>query len=215
MGAPPRPRPRCYPGRCRGRSLGRRAPVMGPGRVDERCWLRAGGVGPGHGSADPGRGAREHATEHPAAAKGGGVAQAWPRGSGCRQDADARGPPRGALPIAVRPLFRAMDTPCSGLLPLSWGCSSAYGGASRWPRRLTVLTIAVEAPNTVIHVPWVARAVQRRRPRVAAGWALVAAGSVARLRAPSRPGRPRAVRPGRPAPGRVSCMSELVMITVC
>jgi hypothetical protein len=55
----------------------------------------------------------------------------------------------------------------------------------RWPRRLTVLAIAVEAPAAVIHVPWVARAVQRRRPRIAAGWALVVAGSVARLRAAS------------------------------
>jgi len=35
----------------------------------------------------------------------------------------------------------------------------------------------------VFYVPWVARAVQRRRPRTAAGWALVAAGAVARLRA--------------------------------
>ena len=55
----------------------------------------------------------------------------------------------------------------------------------RWPRRLTVLAIAVEAPNAVIHVPWMARAVQQRRPRIAAGWALVAAASVARLRAAS------------------------------
>jgi hypothetical protein len=57
--------------------------------------------------------------------------------------------------------------------------------AMRWPRRLTVLAIAVEAPNAVIHVPWLARAVQQRRPRIAAGWALVAAASVARLRAAS------------------------------
>jgi hypothetical protein len=34
-------RPGCYPGCCRGRALGRRAPAAGPGRVDERCWLRA------------------------------------------------------------------------------------------------------------------------------------------------------------------------------
>jgi hypothetical protein len=53
----------------------------------------------------------------------------------------------------------------------------------RHPRRLTVLAIAVEAQSAVIHVPWVARAVQRRRPRLAAGWALVMAGSAARLRA--------------------------------
>jgi hypothetical protein len=55
----------------------------------------------------------------------------------------------------------------------------------RWPRRRSVLAIAVEAPKAVITVPWVARAVQRRRPRIAAGYTLVVAGSVARLRAAS------------------------------
>jgi hypothetical protein len=53
----------------------------------------------------------------------------------------------------------------------------------RHPRRLTVLAIAAEAPNVVFYVLRAARAVQRRRPRIAAGSALVAAGSVARLRA--------------------------------
>ena len=55
----------------------------------------------------------------------------------------------------------------------------------RHPRRLTVLAIANEAPNAVFYVLRAARAVQRRRPRMAAGSALVAAGSVARLRAAS------------------------------
>ena len=55
----------------------------------------------------------------------------------------------------------------------------------RWPRRLTVLAIASAGYTVVFYVPWVARAVQRRRPRIAAGSALVAAGSVARLRAAS------------------------------
>jgi hypothetical protein len=55
----------------------------------------------------------------------------------------------------------------------------------RHPRRLTVLAIATEAPNAVFYVLRAARAVQRRRPRIAAGSALVAAGSVARLRAAS------------------------------
>ena len=55
----------------------------------------------------------------------------------------------------------------------------------RHPRRLTVLAIAAEAPNAVYSVLRAARAVQRRRPRMAAGSALVAAGSVARLRAAS------------------------------
>ena len=53
----------------------------------------------------------------------------------------------------------------------------------RNPRRLTVGAIAGEAPLTVFYVLRAARAVQRRRPRIAAGSALVAAGSVARLRA--------------------------------
>ena len=55
----------------------------------------------------------------------------------------------------------------------------------RHPRRLTVLAIASEAPAVVFGLLRVARAVQRRRPRIAAGSALVAAGSVARLRAAS------------------------------
>jgi hypothetical protein len=55
----------------------------------------------------------------------------------------------------------------------------------RHPRRLTVLAIAAEAPNAVFYVLRAARAVQRRRPRIAVGSALVAAGSVARLRAAS------------------------------
>ena len=55
----------------------------------------------------------------------------------------------------------------------------------RYPRRLTVLAIASQAPNAVLSVLWAARAVQRRRPRIAAGYALVVAGSVARLRAAS------------------------------
>ena len=55
----------------------------------------------------------------------------------------------------------------------------------RHPRRLTGLAIAMEAPNVVYSVLRAARAVQRRRPRMAVGSALVAAGSVARLRAAS------------------------------
>jgi hypothetical protein len=55
----------------------------------------------------------------------------------------------------------------------------------RRPRRLTVPAIAGEAPAVVFYALRVARAVQRRRPRIAAGSALVVAGSVARLRAAS------------------------------
>ena len=55
----------------------------------------------------------------------------------------------------------------------------------RHPRRLTVLAIAGEAPTAVFYVLRVPRAVQRRRPRIAVGSALVVAGAVARLRAAS------------------------------
>ena len=78
---------------------------------------------------------------------------------------------------AGTPQFRLASTVVGMVLGVWWGL--------RWPRRLTVLAIAVVAPNAVIQVPWLARAVQRRRPRIAAGWALVLAGSAARLRAAS------------------------------
>jgi hypothetical protein len=55
----------------------------------------------------------------------------------------------------------------------------------RHPRRLTVATIAGEALTTWVYVLRVPRAVQRRRPRIAVGSALVVAGAVARLRAAS------------------------------
>jgi len=78
---------------------------------------------------------------------------------------------------ANTPLYRLAFTVVGMVLGVWWGL--------RWPRRLTVLAVAVEAPNAVIHVPWVARAVQRRRPRIAAGWALVISASVARQEAAS------------------------------
>jgi hypothetical protein len=53
------------------------------------------------------------------------------------------------------------------------------------PRRLTVGAIADEAGTVVFCGLRVPRAVQRRRPRIAVGSALVVAGSVARLRAAS------------------------------
>jgi hypothetical protein len=83
------------------------------------------------------------------------------------------------------PLFKATSTPQYKLASTAVGMVIGVWWGLRHPRRLTVLAIAVEAPNAVIHVPWVARAVQRRRPRIAAGWVLVAAGSAARLRAAS------------------------------
>jgi hypothetical protein len=83
------------------------------------------------------------------------------------------------------PLFKATGTPQYKLASTAVGMVIGVWWGLRHPRRLTVPAIAVEAQNAVIQVPWVARAVQRRRPRVAAGWVLVAAGSAARLRAAS------------------------------
>ena len=55
----------------------------------------------------------------------------------------------------------------------------------RHPRQLTAHAIASETFSTGTYVLLAARAVQRRRPRIAAGRALFAAGSLARLRAVS------------------------------
>jgi hypothetical protein len=85
----------------------------------------------------------------------------------------------------VAPLFKYTDTPQYKLASTVAGMVLGVWWGLRWPRRLTVLTIARVALNAVILVPWVARAVQQRRPRTATGYTLVAAGSVARLRAAS------------------------------
>jgi hypothetical protein len=75
------------------------------------------------------------------------------------------------------PLYRLASGVAVVVIGVPWGL--------RHPRRLTVLAVASEASNTLFCVPRAARAVQRRRPRIAAGSALVVAGSVARLRAAS------------------------------
>jgi hypothetical protein len=55
----------------------------------------------------------------------------------------------------------------------------------RHPQRLTLHAIASETFNTASYVLRAVRAVQQRRPRIAVGRALGAAGSLARLRAAS------------------------------
>ena len=72
-----------------------------------------------------------------------------------------------------------------GLAATGIGMVTGVRSGLRRPQRLTVLAIAGEAPAVVFYVLRVARAVQRRRPRTAAGSALAVAGSLARLRAAS------------------------------
>jgi len=109
---------------------------------------------------------------------------------GTRAPAAARAPTAASRRLdgclaRVVPLFKAADTPQYKLALPAVGMVIGVWWGMRWPRRLTVLAIAAGAQNAVILVPWLARAVQKRRPRTAAGWALVVAGSVARLRAAS------------------------------
>ena len=65
--------------------------------------------------------------------------------------------------------FRAAGTPQYKLGFTVAGMVIGVWWGLRRPRRLSVLAIAVEAQNAVFRVPWVARAVQRRRLRIAAG----------------------------------------------
>jgi hypothetical protein len=72
-----------------------------------------------------------------------------------------------------------------GLAATGIGMVTGVRSGLRNPQRLTVLAIVGEAPAVVFYALRVARAVQRRRPRIAAGSALAIAGSAARLRAAS------------------------------
>lgn len=80
-----------------------------------------------------------------------------------------------ASTVMAHPLFKPAFTAAGMVIGVWWGL--------RWPRRLTVLAIAGEAPAALLTVLWAARAMQRRRPRTATGCALIVAGSAARLRA--------------------------------
>jgi hypothetical protein len=75
----------------------------------------------------------------------------------------------------------------AALIPVQIVVGVVFGVRSglRHPRQLTARAIAGETFSTVTNVLVAARAVQRRRPRIAAGRALSAAGSLARLRAAS------------------------------
>ena len=86
----------------------------------------------------------------------------------------------------TRPSQRSLDA-LDALDALVASIRMVFGVRSglRRQRRLTVLAIAGEAPAVVFYALRAARAVRRRRPRIAAGSAMVVAGSVAGLRAAS------------------------------
>jgi len=73
----------------------------------------------------------------------------------------------------------------AALIPAQIALRVVFGVRSglRHPRQVTARTIASETFSTATHVLLAARAVQQHRPRIAAGRALSAAGSLARLRA--------------------------------
>ena len=143
MGAPCRPR--CDPGRRRGRALGRRAPAAGPGRVDALP-ARAGGLGPGHRSADPGRGRRhaQNMQQNIRGSKGSLLRQPGPKAP-----AAARTPTPAARRLErhlsrAAPFFKATNTPQYKLASPVVGMVFGVWWGLRHPRRLTVLAIASE-----------------------------------------------------------------------
>ena len=84
-------------------------------------------------------------------------------------------------------LSQRSQSALAALIPAQIVVGVVFGVRSglRHPRQLTARTIASETFSTVTYVLLAARAVQRRRPKIAAGRALFAAGSLARLRAVS------------------------------
>jgi hypothetical protein len=161
-------RPRCYPGRRRGGhwAAGRRQRALA-------AWAGAAGSGLivwGLGTEAPTRTEVEEKIQQ--------------NRELLRQLGQLRpeAPPAGApiLTAGQRSRFARVDVAFSvvGMI-----IRVRYG--LRHPRRLTVGAVADEAWDFVFYVLRAARAVQRRRPRMAAGSALAAVGCLARLRAAS------------------------------
>ena len=147
-------------------------------------------VGAGHWAA----GRRQRALAAWASAAGFGLV-AWGLGAEAPSRAEVKGIRRQQRDrlLTLNPKAATAETQVLTARQPSWLGVAATGIAMvtgvrpglRHPQRLTVLAIAGEAPAVVFYVLRVARAVQRRKPRIAAGSALVVAGSVARLRAAS------------------------------
>jgi hypothetical protein len=116
-------------------------------------------------------------------------------------DARRLGPEASAAAATQAP---ARQRSLNAVSAIGSGAQVVFGVRSglRHPQRLTLLAIGSEAFNTASYVLRAVRAGQQRKPRIAAGRALQAAGSLARLRAASAeplagPVRPVADRPGR------------------
>jgi hypothetical protein len=102
------------------------------------------------------------------------------------RELDARGLPPEA-PAAAGTQAAARQRSVNVVSALG-SCSQAVLGVRsglRHPQQLTARAIAGETLNTASHVLRAVRAVRQRRPRIAAGQALGAAGTLARLRATS------------------------------
>src|ERR1700722_13210488 len=93
--------------------------------------------------------------------------------------------PATARPQTPTTRQRSRLTPLIGPAIQVVGMVNGVRSGLRHPQRLMALTIAGEAWSAVFWVLRLARAVQQRRPRIAAGSALSVAGAVARLRATS------------------------------
>jgi hypothetical protein len=147
-------------------------------------------VGAGHWAA----GRRQRALAAWASAAGFGLV-AWGLGTEAPTLAEVEGIRRQQTDrlLKLNPKAAAAETQALTARQQSWfglaftgiGMVTGVRSGLRNPQRLTVLAIVGEAPAVVFYVLRVARAVQRRRPRMVAGSVLVVAGSVARLRAAS------------------------------
>ena len=166
-----RGRPGGDPGRRRGRALGRLLLAAGPGRVGLR--------------GRPGLAAWGLGTEAPTRAEM--VKNTRPHRDLLRQLGERLPPEAPATGGTHTHLSQRSQNAVAALIPAQIVVGVVFGVRSglRRPRQLTARAIASETFSTVTYVLVAARAVQRRRPRIAAGRALSAAGSLARLRAAS------------------------------